>query len=270
MKKAVIFDVAGTLIKRCRSVKNLRRGKIESEKGTLDEKSTLETINTLPNSALVVLQADTKSCLMNADENMRFYDFLKKYDVDMDISYSISKITETEIIERLKGDNTLLKEFQEVAIDLATKNQSIEICSGSAFIFDGLENKITYVIAAGGKIFPNVSFVVETLKNRGIQSFIASGDRAESLYEVGKIINIPHENIFTTANTKRKQSIVRQLKKEHYKVMMVGNGPNDVLALEEADVSVLTLEQGEYISDELKSKADHIINRITEVADIDF
>lgn len=234
MKKAVVFDVAGTLIKRCRSVKNLKVGKIENKKSTLD------TMDTLPNSALVVLQTDTRTCLMNADKDMRFYDFLKNYNINIDISYSISKLTETEITERLKEDTTLLKEFQEVTLDLISKNRSIEICSGSAFIFDGLENKITHIIAAGGKVFPNVLNVIETLKNRGIQSFIASGDRAESLHELGKIINIPDENIFTTANTKRKQIIVKQLKKENYKVMMVGNGPNDMLALKEADVSVLT------------------------------
>jgi Cu+-exporting ATPase len=264
MKKAVVFDVAGTLIKRCRSVKNLNTGKIENEK------STLETIDTSANLALVVIQTDTKSCLMNADGNMKFYDFLKRYDVNVDISYSISKITEPEIMKCLKEDNTLLKEFQEVAQDLNSKNEPIEVCSGSAFIFDELKNKITHVIAAGGKIFPNVSFVIETLKKRGIQSFIASGDRSESLYEIGKIIKIPYESIFTTANTKMKQNIVRQLKREDYKVMMVGNGPNDVLALKEADISVLTLEQEEHMSNELKSKAKHVINHITEILDIEF
>ncbi|GAA5818815.1 MAG: HAD family hydrolase [Methanobrevibacter sp. CfCl-M3] len=264
MKKAVVFDVAGTLIKRCRSVKNLKVGRIENRE------STLETINKLSKSALVVLQIDTKTCIMRADGNMRFYHFLKKYNAHINISYSISKITETEIMEGLKEDETLLKEFQEVAEDLKSRNKPIEICSGSAFVFDGTKNKITHVIAAGGKIFPKVRFVIATLKNRGIQSFIASGDRAESLYEIGKMINIPYENIFTTANTKRKQDIVRKLKNDNYKVMMIGNGSNDVLALKESDVSVLTLEQGEYISDELKSNAEHIINHIGEILDIEF
>ncbi|MDR2829909.1 MAG: HAD family hydrolase [Methanobrevibacter sp.] len=264
MKKVIVFDVAGTLIKRCRSVKSLRIDKIENEISTLD------TMDTLPNSALVVLQTDTKTCLMNANKDMRLYDFLKKYNVNIDISYSISKLTEAEIIECLKEDNTLLKEFQEVALDLISKNKSIEICSGSAFVFDGLKNKITHIIAAGGKVFPNVQYVIETLKKRGIQSFIASGDRVKSLHELGRIIDIPDENIFTTANTKRKQSIIKQLKNENYKVMMVGNGPNDILAFKEADISVLSLEQKDHVTDELKNNVKHIINHIDEVLDIGF
>jgi Cu+-exporting ATPase len=265
MKKAVVFDVAGTLLKRCRVVKNLKSNKFE------DETSTLEIISDLPDTALVVLQIDTETCLMNVNENMRLYDFLKKYNVNIDISYSISKINKTDILNGLKHNNILVKEFQNVARELNNKNKTIEICSGSAFVFDKSDNEITHIIAAGGKIFSNVYKVVETLKSRDIPSFIASGDRSDSLYEIGKMLNIPKENIYLTADTERKQEIVKELKeKENYKVMMVGNGPNDVLAFEESDVSVLTLQQHEYISNELKSKADYIINDIIEVLDIEF
>lgn len=256
--------MAGTLLKRCRVVKNLKIGKAENEL------STLEDINNLPDTALVVLQTDTETCLMNVDENMRFYDFLKKYNINIDISYSISKIDKTDILNGLKDNDILVKEFQDVARELNNKNnKTMEICSGSAFVFDKLENKITHIIAAGGKIFSNVYKVVETLKSRDIPLFIASGDRSQSLYEIGKMLNLPKENIYLTANTERKQEIVKELK-EKYKVMMVGNGPNDVLAFKESDVSVLTLQQNEYISDELKSKANYIINDIIEVLDIEF
>ncbi|MEE3443694.1 MAG: hypothetical protein VZQ49_02470 [Methanobrevibacter sp.] len=52
--------------------------------------------------------------------------------------------------------------------------------------------------------------------------------------------------------------------------MMVGDGPNDVLAFSHADVAVLTLEQTGNAPDSLKSKADHVINDISQVLDIDF
>jgi Cu+-exporting ATPase len=264
MKNAVVFDVAGTLIKRCRVVKNLKINKIE------DGTNTLEIVNDFSDTAIVVLQIDTKTCLMNANENIKLYDFIKKYDVNIDISYSVSKINKEDVLNGLKQSNILIKEFQDVARELNNKNKAIEICSGSAFIFDKSKNKITHIIAAGGKIFPNVYNVVETLKEDDIPSFIASGDRSESLYEIGKILNIPKENIYLTANTERKQEIIKELKEKYDKVMMVGNGPNDVLAFNESDVSVLTLQQNEYISDELKSKVDHIINDIIEVLDIEF
>ena len=85
--------------------------------------------------------------------------------------------------------------------------------------------------------------MVNELKNRGVEIFIASGDRKTSLEQLAEFINVPKENVFDTASSRRKKEIVMDLKSK-YKVMMVGNSSNDVLAIEEADVGVLTLQQG--------------------------
>ncbi|MDR1721750.1 MAG: HAD family hydrolase [Methanobrevibacter sp.] len=261
--KAVVFDVAGTLLERLRAVKNVHTGEVT------DKETTLDIIDELPNTALVVLQTDTRTCIMKANENMTFYDFLVKHKIPIDISYSSSNIDKNEVVERLKEDKTLVKEFQEVAQILAKKYNFIEICSGSAFVFNVSTNKIDYVIAAGGKIFPNVRKVIDTLSSENIETYIASGDREDSLYEIGDIIKIPDGNVFPTADMERKAEIVKEIKKTH-KVMMVGNGPNDVLAFKNADVSVLTLEQKEPVTDSLMKSADYVINDIIEVLDIDF
>ncbi|MDR0911478.1 MAG: HAD family hydrolase [Methanobrevibacter sp.] len=263
MKKAVVFDVAGTLLERYRAVKNVNTGKI-TDKGT-----TLEIIDDLPNTALVVLQSDTRACIMKENANTRFYDFLIKRNINIDISYSSSDISKEDIIKRLKNDKTLIKEFQEVAYILAKNYEFIEICSGSAFVFDANKNKITHIIAAGGKLFPNVKKVIKTLNHKQIDTYIASGDREDSLYEIGNIIKVPLSNVFPTMNMKGKGEIIKELKKK-YKVMMVGNGPNDVLAFKNADVSVLTLEQKEPVSQSLMQSAEYIINDIIEVLDIKF
>ena len=55
-----------------------------------------------------------------------------------------------------------------------------------------------------------------------------------------------------------------------YEVMMVGDGLNDVLAFNRADVSVLTIEQQEEVSPKLMDKTDYIIESIREVSQIDF
>ena len=52
--------------------------------------------------------------------------------------------------------------------------------------------------------------------------------------------------------------------------MMVGDGPNDVLAFKAADVSVLTIEQEQEDSSKLFDKVDYIIKNISEIKDIDF
>ena len=51
---------------------------------------------------------------------------------------------------------------------------------------------------------------------------------------------------------------------------MVGNSSNDVLALKEADIGVLTLQQGEIPPKKVHGAADYIIKNIQEVLKIDF
>ncbi|MBZ9570402.1 HAD family hydrolase [Methanobrevibacter sp. TMH8] len=262
-KKAIVFDNAGTLLERCRVIKNTKNSKRV-------DNSSLDVIDELGNSALVVMQTDTKKCLMQANPEKKLYDFIKDNSIPLDISYSSADITKDEILPLLRHSDIKVKDFQETAKQLHNENNFIELCSGSAFILNVDNNKVEYVIAAGGKVFPHVKNVIKTLNNKGIETFIASGDRAKSLYELAEIINLPEKNVFETANTKRKKEIIAMLKNEGYKVMMVGNGPNDILAFEESDLAVLTLEQKEEVSKRVIEAADVIIEKICQVLDIEF
>jgi len=262
-KKAIVFDNAGTLLQRCRAVKNM-------ETGERVNNSSLDIIDEIKNSALVVMQTDTKKCIMLANPEKRLHDFIKDNDIPLDISYSSSNISEDEILPMLKESDVKLKDFHETAYQLNTENKPIQLCSGSAFILNTKKERVEYVITAGGKVFPNVSLVIEKLRNRGIPTFIASGDRAKSLYEIAEIINLPKENVFETANPEKKREIIAKLQKEGYKVMMVGNGPNDILAFEKSDLAVLTLEQNEKVSQKVFDAADIVIKEISEILDIEF
>ena len=60
------------------------------------------------------------------------------------------------------------------------------------------------------------------------------------------------------------------LKDRDYKVMMVGDGLNDILAFKMPDISVLTIEQQEEVSPKMLDKTDYVIKDIFEVTNIDF
>jgi len=262
-KKAVVFDNSGTILRRCRVVKNVLTGKRRKN-------NSLDLIDEIGNSALVVIQRDTKKCIMLVDGEKKLYDFLKDNEIPIDISYSSAEIKKEDIIPMLKNSNLRLKEFHETAYQLVEENKYIELCSGSAFILNVGKKEVEYVITAGGQVFPHVNKVIKTLHSRGISTFIASGDSTESLYKLAGIIKLPENFVFETANMKRKGEIVTKLKNEGYKVMMVGNGPNDVIAFKKSDLAVLTLEQGEEVSQKVFDSADIVINQICEVLDIDF
>jgi Soluble P-type ATPase len=65
-----------------------------------------------------------------------------------------------------------------------------------------------------------------------------------------------------------KAHVVRSLKGEYDVVLMVGDGINDLSAMREADVSVLTVQQGGDKPEVLKATADYIIKDIGEVEGI--
>lgn len=264
VKKAIVFDVSGTLLRRCRAVKNMKT------KNIFEKPSSLELVDNIDEGILVVLQTDTKKCVMLAPPNQKLHDFIKKNNISLDISYSSNNVDVEDILSRIKNDDTTLADFHETARYLNKTNKFIELCSGSAFILNLINNKVEYVITAGGKIFPHVNTVIETLKSRDIEVFIASGDGYKSICEVGEIINIPLNNIFETANTEKKAEIIDELQNSYDEVMMVGNGPNDILAFKKSDLAVLTLEQNEKIPKIVYDSVDMVIDHISEILNIDF
>jgi Cu+-exporting ATPase len=261
--KAIVFDNSGTLIKRYRAIKDIKNGVIS------DDLNSIDVVDNDKNRALVVLQTDPSNCINKARPNQTITHFLKKNDIQFDISYSDVDIEKKELLDAIENDKSRMSDVQDTYNTVVGKHYNVHICSGSGFIVNMKTGQIEFTITAGGKIFDEVPYVVNELQNRGIELFIASGDRKTSLVQLAKFINIPKENVFDTASSRRKKEIVVELKKK-YKVMMVGNSSNDVLAIEEADVGVLTLQQGEIPPDKVNGTADYVINNIKDVLKIDF
>ena len=132
------------------------------------------------------------------------------------------------------------------------------------------KNKIVYTITSAGKLFSEVIDTIKILQSRGIEIYIASGDRKGAINKLAEILNVNKKHAFGTVSPKGKCKVVRCLKDRGYKVMMVGDGLNDVLAFNNADVSVLTVEQEEEVSPKLINKTDYVIQKISEVISIDF
>lgn len=262
-KKAVVFDNSGTLIKRYRAVKNLKTGAI------CDDVSSIDIVDYDADRALVILQTDPSKCIINAIPNQTIRHFLKKNSLKIDVSYSSKHIDKNTILDILKNDNAQVSDIQDTVRTVVEKHYNVQICSGSGFIMNIDRGEIEFTITAGGKLFKEVPFVIKELKSRGVEIFVASGDRTKSLQQLAQFIHIPHDNICGTADSRRKRDIVRHLKKD-FKVMMVGNSSNDLLAIEEADMGVLTLQQEEKVPKKLYKTADVVVYNIKDILTVDF
>ncbi|WP_460008627.1 HAD family hydrolase [Methanobacterium movens] len=261
--QAVVFDNSGTLIRRDRVLKHIKTGEI------CDHLNSMDVIDYTPDLALVVLQTDPGKCLLNAQSRQTIYEFITRNKVSFDISYTYQDYTKKEVLKALENDNSTLKDIQDTIQAVVDKDYDVEICSGSGFIIDMARGQVEFTISSGGRIFPEVRSVVEYLKKKEVSIFIASGDRKGSLKQLASYLSIPPENVFPTADTRRKKEIVAELKKK-YQVMMVGNGSNDILALKEADLGVLTTQQKEDLPQKVYDAADVIIENIEEIKNLDF
>ena len=246
MKKAVVFDNSGTLIERFRVIKDVLNGNIFTDINSLD---LIEAADSL---ALVVLQFNTNK--------------LQKLDPD-----STRQVSKAEVKDILMAEShTRVFDITDGFDILREKIPHMELCNGSALIVDMDLGVVAYTITSAGKFFPKVFETVETLKSRGIEIFIASGDRKGAINRLANMLDVPEDNAYGTVSTRGKCEVVSILKDGGYKVMMVGDGLNDILAFKKADVSVLTIEQQEEVSPKMMDKTDYIINDIFEVTQIDF
>jgi Cu+-exporting ATPase len=261
--KAIVFDNSGTLIERYRALKDIKRGVI------CDDVSSIDVVDYNNKRALVVLQTDPSKCIRRARPDQTIHHFLEKNKVKFDVSYSAVNVDKEKLLELLKNDKTPVKDIQDTLNAVIDKKYNVQICSGSGFIANMEEGEIEFTITSGGKIFKEVPEVIDELKSRGFEIFVASGDRQGSLEKLADFIDIPKENVFGTADTKRKREIVKSLKK-NYRVMMVGNDVNDILALKEADTGVLTLQQDKWVQKKVYDSADFVVKNIREILDIDF
>ena len=264
MKKAIVFDNSGTLIERYRVIKDVISGNIFTDINSLDLIDQADAL------ALVVLQFNTNRLLKLPSDTL-ISDVIKKFNIDFDVSFSTKQVSKAEVKEILDSEtSSTVSDITDGFDILREKIPHMELCNGSALILDMDLGVVAYTITSAGKFFPRVFETVEILKSRGIEIYIASGDRKGAINRLANMLDVPEDNAYGTVSTRGKCEVVSILKDAGYKVMMVGDGLNDVLAFKKADVSVLTIEQQEEVSPKLMDKNDHIIEDIFEVTMIDF
>ncbi len=264
MKKAIVFDNSGTLIERYRVIKDVTTGRLFTDINSLD------LIDATDSLTLVVLQYNTNK-LLKLDSNTLISTIIKDFNIDFDVSFTNFETTKERVKEVLFNEKSaIISDITDGFPILKQKIPHMELCNGSAVIIDMDLEYIAYTITSAGKLFNNVLSTISELKSQGIEIVIASGDRKGAINKLADILDVNKDNAFGTVSTRGKCEVVRNFQDKGYKVMMVGDGINDVLAFKQADISVLTIEQAEEVSPKLMNKTDYIIEDISQVKDIEF
>ncbi|HQQ37240.1 MAG TPA: HAD family hydrolase [Methanothrix sp.] len=255
---AVVMDVAGTILKMYRVAKDIERGTI------LEGVITWKLIIKNKGRALVVPQMDPEVlCCFRADDSLG--KVIAGREEMLAISCSSSPISREDAIDIILRTQARIGDLMDVHSRVKAR------CPGNyhtaGMIIDVSCREVVYAISTGGVPFAGMKEVICDLNRMGADIFVASGDSMRSLSGL-QDLGISLSQIYPVSSPIKKREIVEDLKKRYRRVIMVGDGLNDIYALQSADLGVLTIQQETHPAKELLSSADEIIKDIRQLPQV--
>ncbi len=259
MKTAVVFDSAGTLLNVYRVAKDVQNGRI------VENVATTNIVALGRGCALVAMKVDTFDFLDGKSPEMSLAAYLAETGLGLDIICRSTRCpAESVSAAALKDTAATLGDMQEAIAAVKLKCKGIYYVN-MGFIVDVPHATIPYVLATGGRIFSGVKDVVRQLGSHGADVYIASGDNRRSLTDLASAIGIPDTQVFDALSPRGKKDLVLSLKERYGRVVMVGDGINDLQALEAADLGILTVQQEDPRPQALYDAADAVVCDIRDV-----
>jgi Cu2+-exporting ATPase len=131
------------------------------------------------------------------------------------------------------GSLSLLKELNLQTTDVRVLELQK---TAKTVVFTVVEGKIAGVFALSDRVREESRKAVLDLKARGIKVYMLTGDSEEVAGDVAEELGI--DDFFAEVLPDQKAEKIKSLKKQGYKVAMVGDGINDAPALVTADVGI--------------------------------
>ena len=263
MSIAVVFDSAGTLLNTYRVAKDICNKKL------LPGIETTTLTFSSPDRVLIVLPVHSKHTI-NTPADMLLSEYLIQNNISFGISCTRKIITSEEIGDVLYTDTQArVGDLQECIRNVWSMCKAESILTlNSGAIVNMAYNAIEFAITAGGWPFDGAKETITALHRMGVPTYIASGDRSTKLEKMADHLGIPRDRVFGVATPSVKAQIVTDLQQEYDQVMMVGDGINDLCALEKADIAVLTVQQPGDRPEGLYKAADYVVRNVSEVLPI--
>ena len=155
---------------------------------------------------------------------------------------------------KLLGGNKNLLENNNIKIDFDSQN--------TVFYFV-IDEEVVAIYELRDKVKDGAKELVDSLKDKGIETIMLTGDNENIAKKVAKEVGIQNYNYNQTPQTKAE--FIEALHVEGKKIVMVGDGVNDILALAQADIGIvmgsgsdIAVEVGDVVllDDSLKSLLD--------------
>ena len=263
MSVAVVFDSAGTLLNTYRVAKDI------GNRILLPGIETTTLTFSSPDRVLIVLPVHSKDLMATPPEAL-LSEYLVRHDIGFGISCTRKITTADEIGDVLYADDCArVGDLQECIRNVWTvcREESV-VTLNSGAIINMAQKGIEFAITAGGWPFDGAKDAITALHRMGVPTFIASGDRVTKLERMADHLGIPRDRVYGVATPTVKAQIVSDLRQEYDRVLMVGDGINDLCAMRNADIAILTIQQPGDRPEDLYKEADHVVKSVGEVVTI--
>jgi soluble P-type ATPase len=255
---AVVMDVAGTILRMYRVAKDIEKGVI------LENVVTWELIIEKKGRVLVVPQMDPH-LIFSCRPDDTLGTLIDGREQLLEISCASSPISKDEAVRIVSRSQAKVRDLLEVYREVLAR------CPGNyhtaGMIVDADLQEVVYVLSTGGAPFPGLKDVLLDLNHLGADVYVASGDSMRSLVNL-KELGIDLSRVYPVSSPLRKKEIIMDLKRQYRRVVMVGDGLNDLYALRAADLGILTVQQDTRPTSKLLKAADEIITNIKELPKI--
>lgn len=214
---AVVFDKTGTITQGKPSVIEYVCLNKELSKPILEDAASIESFSEHPLSKAITQYAE--------DLN---------YDLDEPDSFEVisGKGLKAEINDKnyLIGNKKLL---EEAHISISNEIDSHKI---GTHVYIAQNNILVAYFIIGDEIKPEAKSVIQKLKDRGLKTWIITGDNRLVAEDVAKSIGVDH--VIADTLPLHKAEAIEKIQSSGEKVVMVGDGINDAPALAKADLSL--------------------------------
>jgi Cu+-exporting ATPase len=123
----------------------------------------------------------------------------------------------------------------DIEIQSAIQEAQSQSLAVSVLAWDGVA---IAVFAAGDVIKSDATATINALHDRGIETWLLTGDNPDAAAKVAAVVGIASDRIIASAKPEDKIRKITSLQSEGKHVLMVGDGVNDAAALTQADLSI--------------------------------
>ncbi|RDU65887.1 copper-translocating P-type ATPase [Helicobacter didelphidarum] len=259
----IIFDKTGTLTNREFKIQKIETFLDSNDKNYCTQAEILRITASIENTSThIIAQSVCKST-----KDLPLYPIIQSQSIlNQGMKASITK--DSKNLDFILGNDSFMRSYP---LKNVSQLDSQESSKEGIYIYlaqfnreEGLYILLGYILLEEN-LKEDSQNLIQSLQKMGFTCEILSGDNENNVAKIAKVLNI---NYHAQCTPQDKLNYIKQLQAQNHKVIMIGDGTNDAIAIAQANVSIvmasgseMSLEYGDIIY--FNQNLSHIADSIT-------